>query len=90
MSNIILRFANPYGLGQRIDSGVGAIADVSRAFNEACNVDNICTYPVFNIGSGQGISINELTKLISCVFDKEALLKYLNKREFDVIYNVLI
>lgn len=117
MSNIVLRLANPYGIGQSVDSGVGAIAaftdniinnkeitifgdgtfvrdyvsieDVSKAFNIACDIDILDIYPVFNIGSGQGISINELVKLISDVLKKEVSIRYLNKRKFDVVYNVL-
>ncbi|MEA5003917.1 MAG: NAD-dependent epimerase/dehydratase family protein [Christensenella sp.] len=45
--------------------------------------------PLFNIGSGKGISMGELVQLICETLNKEAVVNYEEPRLFDVSYNVL-
>lgn len=45
--------------------------------------------PVFNIGSGVGLSINDIIQLVEDTFKKKANINYLDGRLFDVKYNVL-
>ena len=42
-----------------------------------------------NAGSGQGISLNQLLKLINKITGKKLKVKYLPERNFDLSYNVL-
>ena len=45
--------------------------------------------PVFNIGSGQDINLNQIIEVISEVLEIEPKIEYLPAREFDVKHNVL-
>ena len=42
-----------------------------------------------NAGSGQGISLNQLLKLINKITGKKLKIKYLPGRGFDLPYNIL-
>lgn len=118
MENISLRISNPYGLGQKPESGVGVITTfvdriskempitlygdgstirdfinvekVAEAFYLATTWDyNKKITPIFNIGSGQGISLKEITQIISSILNIDPIIKYLPNREFDVKCNIL-
>lgn len=45
--------------------------------------------PVFNIGSGKGISLNELLYIIKSIIRKKISIRYIEGRNFDVKNNVL-
>lgn len=68
-----------------------SVIEVAKAFLLALNADfsAIDVPPVFNIGSGQGISLNELIRIISEELNIKPVIEYLPEREFDVKYNVL-
>lgn len=118
MDNIILRIANPYGMGQDIKSGVGAItafiksmkkeevlkifgdgnvirdyiyiSDVVNAFYKALCVDTLSGIrPIFNIGTGVGLSLNEVIEILSIELNLIPKVQYMESRKFDVLYNVL-
>lgn len=46
-------------------------------------------HPIFNIGSGQGISLKEIISIVSDVLEIEPKINYLPEREFDVKTNIL-
>ncbi|MBZ9755784.1 NAD-dependent epimerase/dehydratase family protein [Mesorhizobium sp. ESP6-5] len=111
----VLRLANPFGGGQRVNSSQGAIAvflgkvlrgesveiwgdgsvvrdyiyidDVVRALLAA--VDDAGNERVFNIGSGQGHSLNEVLDSIEVATGRSANRIYLPSRLFDVPASVL-
>lgn len=118
MENIILRISNPFGIGQRMSSGVGVItafvhsvlcgedikiygdgsnvrdyievSEVARAFEHALVWPfNKKISPVFNIGSGQGLRVSDIVKLVSETLDIKPMVSFSPFREFDVKYNVL-
>lgn len=117
MENIILRISNPYGIGQEISSGVGAVTafasnlmkgetiqiygdgsiirdyieieDVAKAFALAVDLNIKEALPVFNIGSGVGVSLNELLSWISVELDILPTINNLPERPFDLRFNVL-
>ena len=68
-----------------------SVKEVAEAFLQALSVDfsKIDIPPVFNIGSGEGISLKELIDIISNALEIEPVIEYLPEREFDVKYNVL-
>lgn len=118
MENISLRISNPYGNGQRPESGVGVITtfidkvcknEIITLFGDGSitrdfiNVDKVAeafylatkwkfdndVTPIFNIGSGQGISLKEIVDLISVTLNIVPNINFLPEREFDVKSNVL-
>lgn len=118
MENIVLRIANPYGVGQNPMSGVGAVTTfakkmlnnetvvlygdgstsrdfihieaVAQAFYKAYNWDFDKTImPVFNIGSGQDITLKRIIEVLSEELEIEPQIEYLPDRNFDVKRNVL-
>jgi len=118
MENIILRIANPYGLGQNPASGVGAITTFAKKIlddeeillfgngstsRDFIHIEAVCeafyraaywTYnneisPVFNVGSGQDITLNKVVEIISETLEVTPKIKYLEERPFDVKHNVL-
>jgi UDP-glucose 4-epimerase len=112
---VVLRIANPYGAGQRIDTAQGAVAaflhhalrgepleiwgdgsvtrdylhvnDVATAFARALRYQG--PHQVFNIGSGQGVSINQLAAAIEAELGRPVERRYLPGRAFDVPVNIL-
>lgn len=66
------------------------IDDVCEAFYKAFmwKFDNNVT-PVFNVGSGQAISLNQIVEIVSNALEKEPMVEYLPSRTFDVKHNVL-
>ena len=44
---------------------------------------------VFNVGTGEGTSLNQIVKLIQTTFSVECRVAYHAERKFDVPYNVL-
>ena len=92
-------FANQISNGQKITIyGDGNIvrdyidvSEVAEAFYLALNVDFnvIDDVPIFNIGSGHGLSLNDIIRIISSELELEPSIEYLPKRDFDVDYNVL-
>lgn len=118
MQNVILRIANPYGNGQRLESGVGVIttftrhvlnreniilfgdgenirdyidiADVAKAFQLSIEWNfSEAVEPVFNVGSGMGISINRIIEIISEELNVKPRISYMPQRKFDVRCNYL-
>jgi UDP-glucose 4-epimerase len=118
MENVILRISNPYGAGQRMSSGVGAVTAfvnqitmdqpivifgdgenvrdfvkvdyVASAFLAAARwkySDNVT--PVFNVGSGQGLTLNRVIQVITEAIHKEPRVSYKPSRLFDVRRNSL-
>lgn len=63
------------------------IGDVAEAFLQALNYQGL--HRVFNISSGQGISLNELISLLENVLGKTIERRYLSARPFDVPVSVL-
>ncbi|MDD1607042.1 MAG: NAD-dependent epimerase/dehydratase family protein, partial [Methylococcaceae bacterium] len=63
------------------------ISDVAEAFVKAVNYTG--SHSVFNISSGQGISLNELIVLLENVLGKSIACRYLPARPFDVPVSVL-
>lgn len=118
MENVVLRISNPYGLGQRPESGVGVITtfadkiikgeeinlfgdgEIVRDFIDVNKVAETfykasewnfdpSILPVFNVGSGYPLSINEIIKIISEELGVTPKINYLENRKFDVKRNVL-
>lgn len=66
------------------------VKDVAEAFYLATNWDFIKEIaPIFNIGSGTGLSLKQIVEIVSEVLEVEPKINYLPEREFDVKYNVL-
>lgn len=67
------------------------VGEVAEAFRLALNVnfDSLDVKPVFNIGSGVGLSLNDIISIISETLNIEPKIDYKEKRKFDVQYNVL-
>lgn len=65
------------------------ISDVIRALLLPVGSDSAGESAVYNIGSGQGCSINELIQAIAVVTGREVQVKYSPGRGFDVPVNVL-
>jgi UDP-glucose 4-epimerase len=63
------------------------ISDVTQSFYVAQNAQNV--EKLFNIGSGQGTSLNELINTIRGVVEFDFNVEYLESRGFDVPANVL-
>jgi UDP-glucose 4-epimerase len=112
---VVLRIANPYGGGQRIDTAQGAVAaflhralhgepleiwgdgsvtrdylhvsDVAAAFSCALRYQG--PHQVFNIGSGHGLSINDLADAIEAELGRPIQRRYLPGRAFDVPVSIL-
>jgi UDP-glucose 4-epimerase len=118
MENVVLRISNPYGPGQTVQSGVGAVT----AFTSSISMDKpIVIYgdgenvrdfvainyvaeafynaaqwkfsqeisPVFNIGSGCGLTLNRVIEIISTALSKRPNIEYRPSRIFDVRCNYL-
>lgn len=66
------------------------IDEVCEAFYKAYlwNFDASVT-PVFNVGSGQAITLNQIVEIVSETLDKKPIVEYLPSRTFDVRHNVL-
>jgi len=62
-------------------------ADVARAFRLAIEYDG--PHKVFNIGSGHGLSLNELLQAIESLFGRPVARHYGPGRSLDVLANVL-
>jgi UDP-glucose 4-epimerase len=78
-----------YGDGQSIRDYID-IESVARAFYEAlCWEFDKKMVPIFNIGSGQELSINDILTLVQEALDVEANITYMPKRAFDVSYSCL-
>jgi UDP-glucose 4-epimerase len=69
------------------------ISDVVRALltplTKSVTSTPAVTSPIYNIGSGHGVSINSLLAAISQVTGTQLAVKYLPGRDFDVPVNVL-
>jgi UDP-glucose 4-epimerase len=63
------------------------VSDVSRAFCQAARYPG--TPRIFNIGSGQGRSVNDLISSIETIVGRTVTRRYLPGRRFDVPVNVL-
>ena len=118
MENVILRIANPYGPGQKVQSGVGAVTAFTNSisadepiviYGDGENVRDFVAIkyvaesfydaaqwkysqaisPIFNIGSGCGISLNRVIEIISTAMNKLPKIEYRPSRLFDVRCNYL-
>ena len=65
------------------------ISDVVDAISLACLYKANGSQNLFNIGSGKGVSLNELIFLIEKVVDKKLDIVYKSSRSFDVPSNIL-
>ncbi|SCZ44442.1 MULTISPECIES: NAD-dependent epimerase/dehydratase family protein [Burkholderia] len=111
----VIRLANPYGVGQRLNYNQGAIAnfigkiinnvpleiwgdgsvirdyiyidDVVRAIVAAAESD--AENEIFNIGSGVGLSLNQIVKILRDDFQLPFEVKYQASRNVDVPVNIL-
>jgi UDP-glucose 4-epimerase len=63
------------------------VGDVARAFCRAAR--HIGAPNIFNIGSGRGLSLNELISSIEALLGRPIVKRYLPSRPFDVPVNVL-
>lgn len=77
-----------YGNGDIVRDYV-EVSDVSRAFVLALNETKFSDFPVFNIGSGKGLSIMKIIHLLQEYLQIEPKIEFLPKRIFDISYNVL-
>lgn len=78
-----------YGDGSVVRDFVD-VEDVAEAFYLACKWKfNEKVIPVFNIGSGEGIALKEIVHIVSKIIDIQPAIKFLPKRDFDVLFNVL-
>jgi UDP-glucose 4-epimerase len=118
MENVVLRIANPYGPGQRVQSGVGAVTAFANSisidepiaiYGDGDNVRDFVAIsyvaeafynaaqwkfsqaisPVFNIGSGCGLTLNRVIEIISTALNKRPNIEYRSSRLFDVRCNYL-
>ena len=118
MENVVLRIANPYGAGQRVQSGVGAVTAFANSisigepiviYGDGDNVRDFVAInyvadafynaaqwkfsqaisPVFNIGSGRGLTLNRVIEIISTALNKRPNIEYRSSRLFDVRCNYL-
>jgi UDP-glucose 4-epimerase len=118
MENVVLRIANPYGAGQRVQSGVGAVTAFANSisigepiviYGDGDNVRDFVAInyvaeafynavqwkfsqaisPVFNIGSGRGLTLNRVIDIISTALNKRPNIEYRPSRLFDVRFNYL-
>lgn len=119
MKNIIFRLSNPYGIGQRLSSGIGAVTailnnvmmnekihiwgdgsvvrdyiyinDAVTMIKEFLNKDPDISFSnsVYNIGTGVGISINELIDIVENITGRKADVLYEATRIGDVSSNIL-
>ena len=67
------------------------ISDVTRALVAlaSTNLNHVPDLPVFNIGSGQGTSLNQLIKAIETHLDRHITVEYEASRPFDIPVNIL-
>lgn len=63
------------------------VSDVAAAFSRAVEYEG--SYRCFNIGSNQGVSLNQLIEQLECTLNRKINRKYLPQRAFDVPVNVL-
>ena len=78
-----------YGDGENIRDYL-SVKDVAKAFYLAIGWKYSSEVnPVFNVGSGEGLSLNQVIYLISRAIEKNPCVSYIQPREFDLKYNVL-
>lgn len=115
ISYVALRFANPYGPGQRPNGTQGAIAvflgrviqgqaidlwgdgsvvrdyvyisDIVQALILAATYNG--RHRIFNIGSGRGLSLNQILTTIEFCVKRKAIINFHPARGFDVPHSVL-
>lgn len=63
------------------------VEDVARALVQAARLNT--EHHVFNIGSGAGLSLNEIIEMIRSVTGRDVVVKYDQNRAFDAPYSVL-
>jgi UDP-glucose 4-epimerase len=113
----VARIANPFGAGQDIGRGLGAvtafmkralenqpieiwgtgdvvrdfihIADVAEALALLAQTEDLQGQHVFNIGSGNGTSLNQIVAALETRFDRRLIVTRQPGRAFDVPSNVL-
>ncbi len=78
-----------YGNGENVRDFI-PVKDVAYAFYKAIDfLYSSDVTPIFNVGSGKGISLNALIQIISECLDKNAALNYSAERSFDLRNSVL-
>lgn len=63
------------------------ISDIANAMTKAANYTG--EYKIFNIGAGQGHSLNDIVSSLEMVFQEPLKLTYMPARTFDVPVNIL-
>jgi UDP-glucose 4-epimerase len=63
------------------------ISDIANAMTKAANYTG--EYKIFNIGAGQGHSLNDIVSSLEMVFQEPLKLSYMPARTFDVPVNIL-
>lgn len=78
-----------YGEGETVRDYI-YIEDVIRIICNFLEKENVADFPpIYNIGTGQGVSLMEVVKIIEEVTGKDAKIVFLEKRNIDVKSNVL-
>lgn len=78
-----------YGNGNTVRDFID-VYYVADAFKKAIEYEkNIGVLPVFNVGSGIGLSLNDIINIISSSLNIVPNIKYLPERSFDVKINIL-
>lgn len=77
-----------YGDGNIIRDYI-EVSDVAGAFAAAVTLKPDCDSPVFNVGSGAGVSLLELVEILQKSMQRQATIEFFPRRQFDVLYNVL-
>ncbi len=85
MGNPITLFGNGQNYRDYID-----VESVSEAFRLSCNWEyDKSIFPVFNIGSGEPLSLNDIIEIITKAYGVTPNIEYLAERPFDVRYSAL-
>jgi len=83
--NPITLFGDGYNYRDYVD-----VESVSEAFRLSCNWEyDKSILPVFNIGSGEPLSLNEVIEIISDSYEVTPYVQRLESRPFDVRYSAL-
>lgn len=78
-----------FGDGQNYRDYVD-IESVSEAFRLSCDWEyDESIFPVFNIGSGEPLSLNDVVEIITDSYNMSPRVEYLDSRPFDVKYSAL-
>ena len=83
--NPITLYGDGYNYRDYVD-----VESVSEAFRLSCNWEyDKSIFPVFNIGSGEPLSLNDIIEIISNCYEVTPCVQRLESRPFDVRYSAL-